>query len=318
MTFLIFLLGFTSLYGETLWEHQEGPFQAYLEGPTRPIKPDEIFNLTLFIRYPSRYQVRISEDWPFSPLSAFALQVQERSTTKEQDHELLSIRYQLTPILTGQTQIQLAAILFLNGQLVLSTFYPPLINFTIDPIPSVPLLQEEPLLRLDNLDPMEMNRKNRLSFEKKIPYVDYISLLHKRSFPIKNLVIALFLIFLLPVTIILLKNKRSERKQLSSRTKLLNYLKTIHPSAQEDPVSAYQDINLLFRFYIQDTLNLRASHLTTEELLVTLSQREEMSENKKGLLKKLLMESDRIKFKGKIPTYKDLELSLKLINEIVH
>lgn len=317
MKLLIFLLCFVTLQGEILWELQEGPFHISLEASSKSIKPSETLNLTLVIRYPTHYQVRISEDWPSSPMSAFSLFSMSKDEIEEQDGKQLSIHYQLLPLLTGRAKIQLTKIDFLDHLQAIETIVPPLLSIDVDSIPQASYLIAEPLLPLDILHPIEMNRQNRLTFEKTTLPSNFLTLLQTHSFPIKNLIIALLLISTLPLIIVLLKNRKIQDQE-TSRVKLLNYLKTIRPiSSQNISSDVYQNINTLFRSYIQETFNVKAPHLTTEEFLIEASQKKEISENKQELLKTFLKESDRIKFKGKSPTYKDLELSLKLIKEII-
>lgn len=306
------------MQGEILWELEEESFHISLEAPSKSIKPSEMFNLNLVIRYPKHYQVQISEDWPSSPISAFSLFSMNKDEKEEQDDKQLSIHYQLVPLLSGQAKIQLAKIDFLDHLRIIKTIDPPLLPIDVGSIPQTSYLKAEPLLALDILSPIEMNRQNRLTFEKATLPSNFITLLQKHSFPIKNLILALLLILTLPLIIVLLKNRKVQDPE-TSRVKLLNYLKTIRPIPSENiSPNVYQNISTLFRAYIQEAFNVRAPHLTTEEFLTQVTQKKEISENKQELLKIFLKESDRIKFKGKIPTYKDLELSLKLIKQIMH
>ncbi|KAF3363235.1 hypothetical protein PHSC3_000124 [Chlamydiales bacterium STE3] len=315
---ILFLLLPIFLKAELFWQNQYG--RITIQGEISSLNPhfDETITLTLHATSPPEFRMETFQQWPNRLLSGLKLIAAESIEEKDGELKKTQIRYTLVPLVEGHVAIHLAFISFFNGSTPVKTFHPPPLTLNIPQMNIEKTLFAAPLAKTDTLHPIEISRANALQLVKPTSEEEFQQLFKQHTFPLGTLLFAIATIFS-GIAVVLICKKLPTKAQGTTKIKLLRTLRKIEDSMLSlklDP-RHYQALNQQIRFFIQEKFGVEAPYLTTEEFLLQASIDKQIDPETREILKNFLKESDRVKFKGKTPSFQDIDASLKLVKKII-
>lgn len=304
------------------WSKEKPPYAISLEVSAQNISLNENLNFTLNLEYPSQLtfdknsfqQSLLKSALPVMPLQPKSSKVEILNAGDKKNERWTFV---LEPILEGKKNIT-PQINFLEGDKIVSTFTAEPLTVNIVDQKSDPAfkLMPAPLFSLSEPNAIQISAQNRQKYELQDRSEKLYQGFRQHGVPWGWLLLSLLALILLPVAIILLKNRAPPTREdlireakRKTKTLLAKFRKRL-PKEQELTPSFINDLSMVMRNYIQDRFGITAPHQTTEEFLSQASSNIVLGPENQAKLKQFLFQADLVKFGNKVLSSKEASDSL--------
>lgn len=328
MIFFLILLLPLLCFGENAWKDEKLQLFALWEVSDNSVSLNEPLNLTITLEYPLSFTtdsnfIRQSLLKTLLPISPFQIIDTKEISNKLESRQKKVLSFTLEPILLGEQMLSFEVPFFEQEKLITKFSSGPIMIRVLE-VQRDPNFQFllAPLFDLSNPNAIEISAENRQNYELKDRSTKILEAFRSHLFPWKKVFLALFLLTLLPIAIILLKNqpppsKEELREEAKRRTqRLLERLKS-KMGRKESEIKLYTELSQVMRMYIKDRFGISAPFLTTEEFLSYAASSHFLDNESQERLKTFLIKADLIKFGHKISSKTEFKESFQLVKQFV-